>query len=338
MAQVFMSYSRKDISFVEQLAKDLKNAGLDVWYDVSNLGGGSRWRVEIENALRNSQYVIVVLSPDSILSEWVEREFLFASNRKCKIIPLLYRACELPLNYLDLNYIDVRGENYQREFPELLQALVVDVTKMPLPATRAKKPFRTWNNIAMVVGVPIILIAAFWAISNTRIFSSLSFGLTPTSTELPIAADSLPYSIDSGGAEMLLISAGDFTMGSDLDDAWKECKKYRSDCQRRWFGDEAPSRVIYQDDFYIDKYEVTNVLYRVCEQAGGCNPPVQFNSNSRTSYYDDPQFDHYPVIYVNWNMAKDYCQCVVDICHLKRNGKKLHVIQMEILIPGGMIL
>jgi hypothetical protein len=93
--QVFISYSRKDLAFVEQLADDLKKAGVDVWYDVSGIRGGTRWRVEIENAVRNSQCTIVVLSPDSIASEWVDREFLFASNLKRKIIPLYYRPCEL---------------------------------------------------------------------------------------------------------------------------------------------------------------------------------------------------------------------------------------------------
>ena len=123
MAQVFISYSRKDLSFVEQLATDLKNAGFDVWYDVSSLRGGSRWRFEIENAIRNSQSTIFVLSPDSIASEWVEREFLFSSNLKRKLIPLMYRSCELPLNYLNLNYIDVQGNNYRRNLDEILSAL-----------------------------------------------------------------------------------------------------------------------------------------------------------------------------------------------------------------------
>src|SRR5574338_828887 len=116
MAQVFLSYSRKDLPFVEQLATDLKNAGFDVWYDLSGIEGGSRWRIEIENALRNSQFAIVVLSLDSVASEWVEREFLFASNLKRRILPLYYRPCELPLNYLDLNYIDVQGDNYRKNF------------------------------------------------------------------------------------------------------------------------------------------------------------------------------------------------------------------------------
>lgn len=123
MAQIFISYSRRDLAFVEQLAADLKNAGYDVWYDVSGLRGGSRWRFEIENAIKASQFAIFVLSPSSIASEWVEREFLYCSNRKRKLIPLMYQACELPLSYLNLNYIDVEGDNYKRNFPEVLRAL-----------------------------------------------------------------------------------------------------------------------------------------------------------------------------------------------------------------------
>lgn len=133
MAQVFVSYSRKDLSFVEKLVADLKNAGQVVWCDISSIGGGARWRIEIENAIRNSQNVVVVLSPDSIASEWVEREFLFASNLKRKIIPLMYRACDLPLNYLDLNYIDMHGENYRNGFLVLLRALS-DTERTVLPA------------------------------------------------------------------------------------------------------------------------------------------------------------------------------------------------------------
>ena len=112
------------ISFVEQLASDLNEAGFDVWYDISSLIGGANWKLEIESALRNSQYMIVVLSPNYVsISEWVEREFLYASILKTKIIPLFYRECELPLSTLNLNYIDIRGENYHKNFDNILTEL-----------------------------------------------------------------------------------------------------------------------------------------------------------------------------------------------------------------------
>ena len=40
-SQVFISYSRRDLAFVEQLAADLQAAGLGVWYDFSELKGGA---------------------------------------------------------------------------------------------------------------------------------------------------------------------------------------------------------------------------------------------------------------------------------------------------------
>ncbi len=182
MAQVFISYSRKDISFVEQLAADLKNAGLDVWYDVSSLGGGSRWRVEIEAAIKNSQFVIVVLSPDSIASEWVEREFLFASNLDRKIIPLMYRSCELTLNYLDLNYIDVQDEKYIQNIDDILKALSAVDTETSLPASDVKRPpfkLKTEYVIAIIGAAATIMAALLGSPLLERMFSSVP---TPTLT------------------------------------------------------------------------------------------------------------------------------------------------------------
>jgi hypothetical protein len=144
MTQVFISYSRKDLDFVEGLATDLKAAGLDVWYDLSGLDGGARWRIEIEKAIRASQYVIIVLSPDSIASEWVEEEILYAKNFGRKIVPLFYRQCDLPLGYQTRHYVDVQGTNYRRNFNEILQALDFFQTTSS-PQVIPKKPLRTWK-------------------------------------------------------------------------------------------------------------------------------------------------------------------------------------------------
>jgi eukaryotic-like serine/threonine-protein kinase len=65
---------------------------------------------------------------------------------------------------------------------------------------------------------------------------------------------------------------------------------------------------VYLDDFYIDRYEVTNALYQACVDAGACQPPGQTGSVTRDSYYGNSQFDNYPVVYIDWESADAYCQ------------------------------
>jgi len=173
MTQVFISYSRKDLSFVEQLVSDLKMQGFDVWYDVSGISGGTKWRIEIELAIRNSQFVIIVLSPDSIASEWVDREFLFASKQKLKIIPLMYRSCELTLNYLDLNYIDVQGDSYQGNFPGILRALSINAQNVPISRIKVLTLSAIWGNkyLISVVVLMAILLGSFslWRLNGKQV-------------------------------------------------------------------------------------------------------------------------------------------------------------------------
>lgn len=196
MAQVFISYSRKDLEFVEQLAADLQRTGFDVWYDMSGISGGAEWKVAIERALRNSQFVIVVLSPDSVASEWVDREFLFASQLNRMIVPVMYRECELSLSYVNLNYIDVQGSNYQKNFQRLLHALAVAPQSLPPPSVPTSTTL-SWKNkyfvsaivlIAIVFGglslwrlngQPASLPPTFTVVANTPIIETATFTTVP---------------------------------------------------------------------------------------------------------------------------------------------------------------
>jgi formylglycine-generating enzyme required for sulfatase activity len=106
------------------------------------------------------------------------------------------------------------------------------------------------------------------------------------------------------GSSMVYIAAGEFTMGSSdaqVDEAWQTCERYYSNCDRVWFEDERPQHGVYLDGFWIDRYEVTNLDYRRCVDAGGCLQP----SNR---YLGNPQYDHYPVVNVSWDEARAYCQ------------------------------
>ena len=61
------------------------------------------------------------------------------------------------------------------------------------------------------------------------------------------------------------------------------------------------------DAFWIDKTEVTNAMYAKCVEAGPCRPPSSDFSRTRTRYYGNAEFDNYPVIFVSWNDANDFC-------------------------------
>ncbi len=137
MTQVFISYSRKDIKFVKRLAGDLKAAGFSIWYDLSGLDGGTTWGTEIQSAIEKSQFFLVVLSPNSTVSKWVQREFLFAEDCNLKVIPLQYLPCRMPMWMLDLQSIDLQGRNYSLNFERLLKALGGPPAPVEPPANAA---------------------------------------------------------------------------------------------------------------------------------------------------------------------------------------------------------
>lgn len=125
----------------------------------------------------------------------------------------------------------------------------------------------------------------------------------PTSTEIQIPPTATPEqpiitpiptlgigsSIESDGVTMMYVPAGNFIMG--------------------YYGyDAGPAHTVYLDAYYIDKYEATNAAYQRCVYAGACNPPKHNYSNTHVSYYGNSEFGDYPVIYVDWSMAKTYCE------------------------------
>jgi hypothetical protein len=140
MAKVFISYSRKDMAIVRQLANDLEKADFDVWWDISELKGGDAWMRTIQAALKTSKYCVVVLSPNSVESGWVEKEYSYAISRGTKIIPIISKTCEVPLALGNIHHIDFRGNRYDSGLRELLIALQVSPdTIVPDTAQRSFK-------------------------------------------------------------------------------------------------------------------------------------------------------------------------------------------------------
>ena len=106
MADVFVSYSRKDEDAAEELVSLLRAEGWTVWYDTS-IAGGHRFRSDIEQELDQARVVVVLWSVDSVQSSWVNAEAEEAA-RLAKILPVRLDGCSIPLPLRAFQTIDFR--------------------------------------------------------------------------------------------------------------------------------------------------------------------------------------------------------------------------------------
>jgi len=65
---------------------------------------------------------------------------------------------------------------------------------------------------------------------------------------------------------------------------------------------------VTMDDFSMDKYEVTNLDYHLCVDAGVCTPPHETFAYPIEDYYGNPYYDAYPVVNVDAFQSQEYCQ------------------------------
>ena len=118
----FFSYSRTDSDFVLKLAKDLREAGAELWLDQLDIKAGSHWDSSIEAALNNAPRLIVILSPASVSSDNVMDEVSFALETGKTVIPVLLSQCTMPFRLRRLQHIDFTGD-YQIGLNQLLEAV-----------------------------------------------------------------------------------------------------------------------------------------------------------------------------------------------------------------------
>lgn len=116
MATIFLSHSSKDKPFVRRLASVLKQQGIQVWMDEDELSIGDSLPDKLSTALMQTDYIGVILSPNSVSSEWVNKEIKAAimdemQKKRTRILPILYKDCEIPIFLQEKIFIDFRNSD-----------------------------------------------------------------------------------------------------------------------------------------------------------------------------------------------------------------------------------
>ncbi len=113
--KVFISHSSADKPFVRKLKSDLNLNGIETWLDEDELLPGDSLLDKLNSALESSSHFMIILSPIAVESDWVKYElenalkFVELETLE-KIIPILYRPCEIPKPLSNLLHEDLSKE------------------------------------------------------------------------------------------------------------------------------------------------------------------------------------------------------------------------------------
>jgi len=135
MAEIFLSYSRRDQEFVRKLHDYLLSDGRDVWVDWESIPLTADWFEEIKAGIEGADAFLFVISPDSVRSEVCAAEIEHALNMNKRFVPLLYRElveahdkAALHPKISSHNWTFMRtDEEYQQSLKLLTDALDTDL-------------------------------------------------------------------------------------------------------------------------------------------------------------------------------------------------------------------
>ncbi|MCL4299791.1 MAG: TIR domain-containing protein [Anaerolineae bacterium] len=224
----YLSFSSLDRPWVTKLKADLEKYGLSIWLDNDELQPGDDWAKKIELAVANSKATVVVVSPDSMQSKFVNRDIeqvmaLLKQDQSIKIIPVLFREAEIPPQLARFLWVDFRNtenddEAYDRRVWELVGGITgqkpPEVLKLKETATHAASQRIEPSGIpsAEAVGEPQVISTSDQATVSEQVNVTIS-PPQPTAASLQIAIRALadkPSDVDLLGFKDYAEALADF--------------------------------------------------------------------------------------------------------------------------------
>lgn len=124
MSKIFISHSSKDNEFVGKLSHDLLVNGIPIWLDAYELTLGDSLYDKIFSGIKESNYIIVVISENYNTTIWTSKEFRAILSKEDKdntkyLIPIKIDNSEVPLEIADRLY-----QNFENEYRDSIKHLV----------------------------------------------------------------------------------------------------------------------------------------------------------------------------------------------------------------------
>lgn len=156
MADVFLSYARRDHLVAERLADAITASGRTVWWD-RHIKGGSEFSRDIERQLSDARYVLVLWSKDAVESRWVRDEASEAAENG-RLVAATVDGTPPPLGFRQFHTIDLSGWSRRGATLPAELARALDVSRdLPSPERRAGP--RVSRKIAAAVAGLLLLVA-----------------------------------------------------------------------------------------------------------------------------------------------------------------------------------
>jgi hypothetical protein len=86
---VVLSYSYKDIRQVRRLRQALQLHGLPVWPDQTLMPGTPAWKRDVQSRLQAAACVILILSKNTLFSNWVLQVIAYARDHDLPVLPVV---------------------------------------------------------------------------------------------------------------------------------------------------------------------------------------------------------------------------------------------------------
>ena len=162
--QLFISYSRENLAFAQQLVEDLLDYDVTVWIDVRSIPHGANWDIEVQKGLDTSDLMLVLLAPASASSQNVADEWSYFIEKDKPILPLLIAPCDVPFRLSRRQRVDFTTD-YRAGFLELVRAIgsprLIDPDstqriRLPLQTPQPSKPPQATPAPARPSGLPTV--------------------------------------------------------------------------------------------------------------------------------------------------------------------------------------